>query len=282
MSQRVAVVIPACNEEERVVRCVESVAGAVHALLRAESDARVSVILAADSCTDRTVGAAREAWAAASSVLNGHAELEVLEGTWASAGGARQAAANHALRLGADWIASTDADTAVPQNWLSYQVERARTGVDAVLGTVEPDPTECPEHVFRLWHLEHDLSEGHPYIHAANMGVRAGAFQPPAVFRTWNAARTRPWLKSCEPTARAWRPRTGSEPSPPGGCAAEPPSVSRTTCATWRPSTAPTTECSTDRSRASPIAEGLASAGPALPRVSSRTSHCRSTERGFS
>lgn len=177
MSQRVAVVIPACNEEERVVRCVESVAGAVRALLRAESDARVTVILAADSCTDRTVGAAREAWAAASSVLNGHAELEVLEGTWASAGGARQAAANHALRLGADWIASTDADTAVPQNWLSYQVERARTGADAVLGTVEPDPTECPEHVFRLWHLEHDLSEGHPYIHAANMGVRAGAFQ---------------------------------------------------------------------------------------------------------
>lgn len=177
MSPRVAVVIPACNEEERVARCIDSVAQAVRALVGAEPMATVEVILAADSCTDRTVPAAREAWAAASAGPERRAGLTVLEGTWASAGGARQAAANHALSNNADWIASTDADTAVPQNWLSYQLERARIGVDAVLGTVEPDPTECPEHVFRLWHLEHDLREGHPYIHAANMGVRAGAFE---------------------------------------------------------------------------------------------------------
>ncbi|WP_344223665.1 glycosyltransferase family A protein [Kocuria atrinae] len=178
MSPRIAVVIPACNEEERVARCIESVAGAARTLVRAEPETTVDVILAADSCTDRTVAATREAWAAPSSRgLEQWADLTVLEGDWASAGGARQAAANHALRLGADWIASTDADTAVPQNWLSYQVERSLAGVDAVLGTVEPDPADCPEQVFRLWHLEHDLTEGHPYIHAANMGVRAGAFQ---------------------------------------------------------------------------------------------------------
>lgn len=176
MSPRIAVVIPACNEEERVARCIESVLGAVRELVRAHERAEVCVILAADSCTDRTVAVARKAWAA-SSALEGQADLTVLKGEWASAGGARQAAADHALGLGVDWIASTDADTAVPQNWLGYQVERARSGVDAVLGTVEPDPTECPEHVFRLWHLEHDLREGHPYIHAANMGVRADAFR---------------------------------------------------------------------------------------------------------
>ena len=177
MSPRVAVVIPACNEEERVARCIESVARAVQALVRTEPEATVDVILAADSCTDRTVPAARDAWAAASSGLEKQVTVTVLEGDWASAGGARQAAANHALGMGADWIASTDADTAVPKNWLNYQMERARAGADAVLGTVEPDPAECPEHVVRLWHLEHDLTEGHPYIHAANMGVRARAFE---------------------------------------------------------------------------------------------------------
>ena len=175
MNSRVAVVIPACNEQDRVARCIESVSAAVRDLVSAEPGAAVSVVLAADSCTDRTVPVVCETWAA-SWGPDERAQLTVLEGRWASAGGARQAAANRALIANPDWLASTDADTAVPAQWLSYQVERAHTGVDAVLGTVEPDPAECPERVYRLWHLEHDLAEGHPYIHAANMGVRAGAF----------------------------------------------------------------------------------------------------------
>lgn len=175
MSSRVAVVIPACNEQDRVARCIESVSAAVRNFLGTEPGAVVSVVLAADSCTDRTVPVVRETWAA-SWGLDERARLTVLEGHWASAGGARQAAANRALMANPDWLASTDADTSVPAQWLSYQVERAHTGVDAVLGTVEPNPTECPDHVYRLWHLEHDLAEGHPYIHAANMGVRADAF----------------------------------------------------------------------------------------------------------
>ena len=178
MSLRIAVVIPACNEQERVPRCLESVALAVRELTWREPGAMVKVVLAADSCVDHTVPVAREAWAAASAVLRSaeRAPLSVLQGRWGSAGGTRQAAANQALAAGAQWIASTDADTAVPANWLSYQAARAGAGVDAVLGTVEPDPTECPPHVHRLWHLEHDLTEGHPYIHAANMGVRAACF----------------------------------------------------------------------------------------------------------
>ena len=175
MSSRVAVVIPACNEQDRVARCIESVSAAVRDYLGTEPEAVVSVVLAADSCTDRTVPVVLETWAASWGV-DERARLTVLEGHWASAGGARQAAANRALTASPDWLASTDADTSVPAQWLSYQVQRARTGVDAVLGTVEPDPTECPDHVYRLWHLEHDLTEGHPHIHAANMGVRAGAF----------------------------------------------------------------------------------------------------------
>ncbi|RKQ33731.1 glycosyltransferase [Kocuria tytonis] len=180
MIRRLAVVVPACNEEERVGRCTASVAAAVTALHGAagQDAPTVTVVLAADSCTDRTVERARAAWAA-SGLPEGAARLEVFAGRWCSAGGARAAAAHHALTAGRhpEWLASTDADTAVPRNWLAYQVERAAHGVDAILGTVEPDPVECPEAVYRLWQREHTLAEGHPHIHAANMGVRAALYE---------------------------------------------------------------------------------------------------------
>ncbi len=231
MIRRVAVVVPACNEEQRVGRCIASVAAAIAAACTtaramgapsqtapgavpavptgsepappgddaaappADSELsspggpdgpggpgvsaplHVTVVLAADACTDRTVDRARAAWAA-SGLPEGTARLEVVAGTWRSAGGARAAAASWALaNCRPEWIASTDADTAVPENWVAYQLERAAHGVDAVLGTVEPDPAECPVAVYRLWQREHTLAEGHPHIHAANMGVRARSYE---------------------------------------------------------------------------------------------------------
>lgn len=175
MTRDVAVLIPACNEQQRVGRCLSSVlrAGAV------VGPERMIVVLAADSCTDATVDVARRAWAAASDAwgTGDTSELVVISGTWGSAGGARDAAARTAVdRARPRWLASTDADTAVPENWLAHQLERARHGVAAVLGTVEPDPHECPPLVFRRWHREHDLRDGHRYVHGANMGVRADAF----------------------------------------------------------------------------------------------------------
>ncbi|MCT1724257.1 glycosyltransferase family 2 protein [Kocuria marina] len=215
MIRRIAVIIPACNEEDRVGRCLESVAGAIAGLghdpsfARSEwasaddvagpapgtsridampplrgapravgtGDVEVTVVLAADGCTDRTVERARQAWAV-SNRDGGRARLEIVSGQWHSAGGARAAAARQALAASdPEWIASTDADTMVPENWLRYQVQRAGAGVDAILGTVEPDPTECPPHVYELWQREHTLVESHPHIHAANMGVRASFYE---------------------------------------------------------------------------------------------------------
>lgn len=176
MNPRTAVVIPACDEQLRVGRCIVSVALATRTLLIADPAAQVLVVLAADSCTDATVAVARKAWAASSAQMRGRARLEVIDGRWASAGATRRAAANRALGWGPRWIASTDADTVVPRNWLAHQLERERAGVDAVLGTVEPDPAECSEEVWSLWHRDHHLVEGHSHIHAANMGVRATAY----------------------------------------------------------------------------------------------------------
>ena len=234
MIRRVAVVVPACNEEQRVGRCIASVAAAIAAACTtarvmgapsqtapgvvpavptgsepappgddaavppADSELsspggpdgpdgpggpgvsaplHVTVVLAADACTDRTVERASAAWAA-SGLPAETAQLEVVTGSWRSAGGARAAAASWALANSRpEWIASTDADTAVPAHWLTHQLGRAAHGVDAVLGTVEPDPSECPVAVYRLWQREHTLAEGHPHIHAASMGVRAACYE---------------------------------------------------------------------------------------------------------
>lgn len=222
MIHRVAVVVPACNEEQHVGRCITSVAAAIASACAVtgmtgtpsrstplpssatpepagpgsaaaaplagarpsppaapvvSTPLHVTVVLAADACTDRTVERARTAWAA-SGLAAEVARLEVVTGTWRSAGGARAAAASWALANSRpEWIASTDADTAVPAHWLTHQLGRAAHGVDAVLGTVEPDPSECPVAVYRLWQREHTLAEGHPHIHAASMGVRAACYE---------------------------------------------------------------------------------------------------------
>src|SRR6478609_7131631 len=75
------------------------------------------------------------------------------------------------------WIGSTDADSAVPPDWLLTQLRYADEGVDLVLGTVRPDPAELPDPVVRRWLNRHDLADGHPHVHAANLGVRADIYR---------------------------------------------------------------------------------------------------------
>jgi len=76
---------------------------------------------------------------------------------------------------GRTWIASTDADSAVPENWLTSQLAFARNDVHLVLGTVEPD--ECLDGDMRArWAAEQLLVEGHPHVHGANLGVRADRY----------------------------------------------------------------------------------------------------------
>lgn len=72
------------------------------------------------------------------------------------------------------WLANTDADSAVPANWLTTQVRFAAAGIDAVIGTVTPDGLD-PEIDLR-WHERHVLAEGHTHVHGANLGLRASTY----------------------------------------------------------------------------------------------------------
>ena len=169
--ESVVVVVPARDEQELLPRCLASLTVAIEAVHAArEADPpEVSVVIVLDRCADAT-GQVAARWA-------GFASIRTDAGV---VGAARRAGIEHALSrspgaLGRTWIASTDADSAVPPNWLTTQLTFARNDVDLVLGTVRPD-ADASRAATKRWLAEHRLAEGHPHIHGANLGVRADRY----------------------------------------------------------------------------------------------------------
>lgn len=75
------------------------------------------------------------------------------------------------------WLATTDADSRVPPDWLVRQVELAGSGADVVLGTVDVDDwSQHPPYVEQRWRSSYDPHDGHPHVHGANVGLRAEVY----------------------------------------------------------------------------------------------------------
>ena len=167
MIEAAGVVVPAHNEEALLPACLR----ALHQAARQVS-MPVHVLVAADSCTDRTVAAAR---ACGAQVIGIRAR---------SVGAARAAGMRELLRLtagrdpAATWLATTDADTVVPPDWLRHQVAHADRGWDVVLGTVAvADWSEHPPHVPAAFAARYESGDRpHPHVHGANIGIRASAY----------------------------------------------------------------------------------------------------------
>ncbi|WP_067705957.1 glycosyltransferase [Actinoplanes awajinensis] len=163
--RRIAVVVPAHNESRLLPACLTALHHAI-----ARSPVPVLTVVVADDCTD---GTARLA-------LAGHAEVIVVEER--NVGRARAAGVAHALRDGPDdlWLASTDADSRVPPNWLLRQLRHAEHGADLVTGTVEVDdwsawPDPLPS-AYERRYRESVAGARHGHIHGANLGVRATTY----------------------------------------------------------------------------------------------------------
>lgn len=167
---RVGVVVPARDEEERIAACLDAIARAGARLHPSRPDIVVDVVVVLDRCVDGTEAVVRSV---------GLVPLTAEGGV----GTARAAGAQHAIAraraAGVDdralWLASTDADSEVPEHWLQVHVELAESGLDAVFGTVEPSGASPA--VLAEWHRRHCLAEGHPYVHGANLGVRAATYR---------------------------------------------------------------------------------------------------------
>ena len=166
-----AVIIPARNEEQLLPAALSSVADAVRALAEHGVSAVITVVL--DSCTDGSaelVARLQAEWAP-------ELDLRKISGAFGTVGAARAAGIAAQPELPGLWIATTDADTAVPQDWLLGQHRLAAAGYGLVLGTVVPDPADLTEEELARWQQLHVLGEGHPHVHGANLGFSAAAYR---------------------------------------------------------------------------------------------------------
>ncbi|MFK5583103.1 glycosyltransferase [Serinicoccus sp. LYQ131] len=173
----VHVVIPARDEQELLSRCLLAVRQAIaHATaVRPGLICRATVVL--DSCLDDSALVVAQGGARALVVQHG------LVGA-ARDSGARVALAEDAaagVPASRTWLASTDADTVVPPHWISGQLALAEN-YDAVIGTVQPLGLTDPQ-LLAQWHLRHQLREGHPHVHGANLGVRGSTYLQIGGFR---------------------------------------------------------------------------------------------------
>jgi glycosyltransferase involved in cell wall biosynthesis len=173
------VVVPAHNEETLLPACLSALRRAAR-----QVSVPVHVLVAADSCTDRTVDVA-QAYGA-----------RVIRIGARNVGAARAAGMRELLRLtaGSDpaavWLATTDADTVVPSHWLARQVSHAGQGWDVVLGTVTvADWSEHPPHVPAAFAASYESGDRpQPHVHGANIGIRASAYRAAGGFRPLRTA----------------------------------------------------------------------------------------------
>ncbi|WP_263145796.1 glycosyltransferase [Pseudomonas sp. RIT-PI-AD] len=164
----IGIVIPAHNEEELLGECLRAVLrAAAHPGLE---DERVEVVAVLDSCTDQSA-----------TIAEAHGVF-VIEAQARNVGQARALGADFLIDRGARWIACTDADSRVAEDWLVAQLALQ---ADAVCGTVRIEHWHgLPEQVRVRYESAYEQRDGHRHIHGANLGVsasaylQAGGFQP--------------------------------------------------------------------------------------------------------
>jgi cellulose synthase/poly-beta-1,6-N-acetylglucosamine synthase-like glycosyltransferase len=170
---KIAVVIPARNEAGHIGGCLNSIlAASRHCTLASEC----YIVVVADSCDDATAAMAQD-------VLSDQGQ--VLACRAGSVGTARQLGTLAALthlqghppaRI---WLANTDADTEVPEDWLQRQMELAVCGYQGVAGIVEIGAVGYRgEDISAALMADYQvLPDGsHPHVHGANLGLRADAY----------------------------------------------------------------------------------------------------------
>jgi hypothetical protein len=168
--RHMAIIVPACDEEERIALCLRSIRASTLLLQGEYPSVSCDVVVVLDRCADQT-----------GALVAGYGDRTITS-TLGRVGGARHLGAVDAItrarRAGIPdhlvWVANTDADSTVPDTWLTTQFALANAGFDAVIGTVTPaglDPR-----LDRIWRQRHRLVEGHDHVHGANLGLRASTY----------------------------------------------------------------------------------------------------------
>ncbi len=164
MIRRIGVLIPARDEQRLLPAALDALARAA-----ARCPLPVSVVVIADGCVDATARVAADAGA------------QVIELDARCVGRARGAGADALIaELGIEgtWLATTDADSRVPEHWLARHARLAADGADAIVGTVQvTDWSGYPASVRRRYARRYVHADGHRHVHGANLGLSAAAYR---------------------------------------------------------------------------------------------------------
>ncbi len=158
--------MPAHDEQALLGACLASVSAAArHPALR---DVEVVVVPVLDACSDDSGAFAPGA----------------LEVSARNVGLARAAGFAEVLRSQSGrphdqlWLATTDADSTVPGDWLAAQLRLAALGVQVVAGTVQvQDWSDQPLSVRAEFGRTYGSpTTGHLHVHGANLGLSAASY----------------------------------------------------------------------------------------------------------
>lgn len=177
---RMVVVVPARDEAETLAACLASIVRSARLVERHGMPAPV-IVLVLDSCTD-----------ASAEVASTFPSVTVVETDRGNVGGSRALGAAIGLATAGEdpaavWIATTDADGTVPEEWLAQQLASARGGAEAFIGAVVPSLDDLDPPRREVWLSTHSPGATIGHVHGANLGVRAdvylavGGFAPAAL-----------------------------------------------------------------------------------------------------
>lgn len=168
--EHVVVVVPAHDEELLVGRCLGALRTARQTAVAALPGLSVDLVLVLDRCTDGTRSVAAQ-----------HSGVRLLDLAGSGVGAARAAGVQDGLSRSTcpparTWLASTDADSVVPDSWILDQVRLANAGADVVVGTVRPDPQDLSPTQLAAWRATRVPGRPNGHVHGANLGVRADTY----------------------------------------------------------------------------------------------------------
>ncbi len=168
--RHMAIIVPACDEEEHIALCLRSIRASTRRLQGEYPSVSCDVVVVLDRCADQT-----------GALVAGYGDRTIIS-TVGRVGGARHLGAVDAITRSRHagipdhqvWLANTDADSTVPDTWLTTQFTLSNAGFDAVIGTVTPAGLDS--RLERIWRQRHQLAEGHNHVHGANLGLRASTY----------------------------------------------------------------------------------------------------------
>ena len=178
----IGVLVPAHNEEALVGDCLRSLLAA--ARCPGLAGERVEIVVALDGCGDATAD------------ICASLGVRTVALDARCVGLARAAAAEVLLAEGVRWLATTDADSRVPGDWLCGQLA---CGADAFCGTVRVadwlDFSSCVRAAFLAGE---QYVDDHPHVHGANFGVSAAAYRAVGGFAALAAHEDRALLEALD------------------------------------------------------------------------------------